>query len=192
MREWIYCSGGYKWTFHKYKNEFLLDTGDNDKNCEKYYSCVIPGVFRILKFWRNDDLNNKPEEIKDPSKELYDKLMKIFFVDLKPIEKEDMINIALELLNKRPMLLISTLMGWTDYEDKTKDPNYFHECFLFPDGNKYTVVLHKGDLSVYPSDRDGFMACSSSLPLISRKIDLNSWAKRIYEDEREVITFKKE
>lgn len=191
MKEWIYCSSSYKWTFHKYKNEFLLDTGKSDENYEEYYSCAIPGVFRILRFWK--DLEDKPEKIENPSIELYDKLMKIFFIDLRPIEKEDMINIALELLNKYPRLQISTLMGWTDYEDKTKDPNYFHECFLFPDGNKYTVVLHKGDLSVFPSDRDGYGACCSSLPLVSRKIDLNSWANKIYNKDSKnlIISFVK-
>lgn len=113
-----------------------------------------------------------------------------FFCPLREIDKEDMINIALEVLNKKPRLRCSTLLGWIPFEDKTKDPNYFDGTYIFPDGNEYTITLYKGSLSVYPGEITATKAIWLRLPLMSKKINLQQWADKIYKDKDILIEFE--
>lgn len=73
---------------------------------------------------------------------------------------------------------------------ETKNPNYFGGTYIFPDGNEYTITFHRGVLSVFPGYVDAYAAISLRLPLISKKVNLQQWADRIYKDENIIIEFE--
>lgn len=183
MKEWIYSSDGYKWKFFKYYNMYLLDS-ESSKDKEKYYRELIPGVFGFIRYPEKEKL-----EKVEYNSELYHDLMKKFFCPLKPMDFLELSIISLQIINKYPRLQYSTLLGWIPYEDKTKDPNYFDYPCIFPDGNTYTIVLHKGELSVFPGYTTGTTATSLYLPLVSHKINLNQWAEKIYKNDEVIIEF---
>lgn len=186
MREFI-SGTNHTWTFYKWKEEYVLRSNCGE-NWEEFYFEVIPGVFRKVKFFQGE--GQKPEKITFVEEGLYQNLMDKFFCPLRAIEKEDMIDIALKVLNKTPRLRYRTCMGWIEYEDKTKNPNYFGGTYTFPDGNEYTIALHRGTLSVFPGDVDAFAAICLRLPFISKRINLQQWADRTYKDEHIIINFE--
>lgn len=187
MIEFI-TGSNWKWRFFTWNGRYALLKHDKQNEYKEYVIELIPSVFYTIKFYDRD--REKPEEINDIDSKLYNKLKQKFFCPLIPIEKEDIINIALEVVNKSPMLRYSTLMGWTPYEDKTKDPNFFGGAYIFPDGNEYTITLHKGNLSVFPGHTDAVVCISTALPIVSKKINIEQWADRIYKDEKTIIKFE--
>lgn len=185
MKEFI--SGmNWKWKFFKFEDEYVLPTGDEEN---EYYFEVIPGVFRKSRVF-SINRGFMPKEIIDIDDNLYKKLMDKFFCPLRVIEKSDMIDIALKVLNKRPRLRSMTCMAWTPFEDKSKDPNYYYSSYILPDGSTYTIVLHNGDLSVFPGEVSGTVAVWTRLPLVSRRINLQQLADKIYKDKNTVINFE--
>lgn len=183
MKEFI-SGTNWKWSFYTWKDKYALFRNGLHN---EYFFEVIPSVFYTIKFY---DDKEQPKEISPIDDCLYKKLMDKFFCPLREIDKEDMINIALEVLNKKPRLRCSTLLGWIPFEDKTKDPNYFDGTYIFPDGNEYTITLYKGSLSVYPGEITATTAIWLRLPLISKKINLQQWADKIYKDKDILIEFE--
>lgn len=183
MKEFIKGTN-WKWKFYEWKNKYLLYSGTSGK----YYVEVIPSIFYIINFYDHEDDQLKEIPLVD---NMYEKLMDKFFCPLVEIDKPDMIEIALEVLNKMPGLRRFTLLGWTQFEDKTKDPNYYGGTYIFPDGNKYTITLYKGFLSVFPGEVDAVAAISLRLPLVSKEINLQQWVDRRYKnDKNALIKFK--
>lgn len=179
-----FCGGtNWKWGFYEWNGKpALLKSG------REFYFEIVPSVFYKIKFFEGE--GNLPKKLTFIDEDLYKILMDKFFCPLRELDKSDMINIALEVLNKRPHLRYSTCLGWTPYEDKTKNPNYFGGTYIFPDGNEYTITFHRGVLSVFPGDVDAYAAISLRLPLISKKVNLQQWADRIYKDENIIIEFE--
>lgn len=186
MKEFIKGTS-HKWNFYKYNDEYALLKGKQGDNYEFYFE-IIPSVFWVYSF--NANYEEAPKKIDPISNDLYEKLMDKFFCPLKEMDKDSLIEIALKVLNKRPRLRYSTLLGWIPFEDKTKDPNYHGGTYIFPDGNEYTITLHRGNLSVFPGKSDAFAAIALTLPLVSKKINLQQWADKQYKDENIIIEFE--
>lgn len=186
MKEFI-TGTNHKWDFYQRKGEYALLKGKQGDNYEFYFE-IIPSVFWEYSF--NAKYEEVPKKIDPISDNLYKKLMDKFFCPLKEMDKDSLIEIALKVLNKRPRLMYSTLLGWTNYHDKTQDPNYHGGTYIFPDGNEYTITLKCGKLSVFPGKTDAVPAIALKLPLVSRKINLQQWADKQYKDENIVIEFE--
>lgn len=171
----------HKWKFYKYNGIYLLDScSDNG-----YYYEVIPGVFSIMYYPEESMMENVVYD-----SDLYKELMEVFFCPLKQMNLDTLKDIALQVLNKNPRLKCSTMLGWTPYEDKSKDPNYFDFMCIFPDGNKYTITFNKGNLSVFPGHSDAFPSITLRLPLVTGKIDTQKWANKIYVDKNIVLEYE--
>lgn len=192
MKEFIYATNGWDWKFYRYKTSisperyvYLLYTETKDK----YFYEVVPGVFAFIEYVE-DKYMNKIDKHKEP--ELYETLMKKFFCPLTQMNMLELAIVSLQIVNKDPMLRFGTLMGWSPFDDKTKDPNYYEYPCIFPDGNDYTVTLHKGTLSVFPGHGTAYGMIGTRLPLVSHQIDLETWAKKCEnpKDDSIIIGFK--
>lgn len=181
MKEFI---GGtlHKWRFYKYKDKYVLDAYKDNT----YYYEIIPEVFGEIKLYEEDEIT-----LVEYDSDIYKELMNKFFCPLRRMDKLEFLITSLKIINKYPLLRIGTLMGWVPYEDKTKDPNYYDMACIFPDGNKYTITLHKGNLCIFPGFGSAFSLISLCLPLFKCEINLNQWADKIYKNKDIYIEYIK-
>lgn len=186
MRKWTKQNSYFTYKFDNPKNNikwFLSDyyDTDNGKHYYIYLSYVCQNIFREMITITDYLTENKMTE------EEIIELNSLFENDFVKINNlNDLSDYALQILNVEPMLESQTLLAWAS-KDRIDDPNYYSGVYIFPDGNHYTIVLHKGELMVYPGKSDYRNKLSDILPLVSIKINLRQWADKITKDSNIII-----
>lgn len=154
----------------------------NDTRYYKSIGYVCDGVFVECSISMAHPFKGCSCEIVDVSNDVIEKYsFKSHRFDLSKIN-----DIAVNILKVLPRLSSGTCMGWADYEDKSKNPNWFDGTYIFPDGNKYSIVLCCGNVSVFPGEVN-FSASyhdSNKLPISTFKIDKVKWG---YDNEIVVV-----
>lgn len=126
---------------------------------------------------------NSMMEVVELSKEEMDKINEEFARSLERMTEERFIECALYILNINPYLGSSTCMGWKDFDDETKNPNWMGGEYILPDNNEYLICLCKGRIRIYPGKGDPFCTWIAKEPLIEFKINLNEWAERVTNEK---------
>ena len=126
---------------------------------------------------------NSMMEVVELSKEEMDKINEEFARPLERMTEERFIECALYILNINPYLGSSTCMGWKDFDDETKNPNWMGGEYILPDNNEYLICLCKGRIRIYPGKGDPFCTWITKEPLIEFKINLNEWAERVTNEK---------
>lgn len=89
---------------------------------------------------------------------------------------------AITILEIDPGLRSQTCLGWSDFEDKSKDPNWYSGAYILPDGNTYTIIKKSNRVSIYPGDGDHcFDMDESKAPICDFYINPVVWAKKFYK-----------
>lgn len=135
----------------------------------------LEGAFRVEP--------NSMMEVVELSKEEMDKINEEFARPLERMTEERFIECALYILNINPYLGSSTCMGWKDFDDETKNPNWMGGEYILPDNNEYLICLCKGRIRIYPGKGDPFCTWITKEPLIEFKINLNEWAERVTNEK---------
>lgn len=129
---------------------------------------------------------NSMMEFIDLPKEEMDKINEEFARPLERMTEKRFIECALYVLNINPYLGSSTCLGWEEYNDYTKNPNWMGGDYILPDNNEYHICLHKGTMRIYPGKGDPFCTWITKEPLIEFKINLNEWAERVTNNKSKI------
>lgn len=96
-------------------------------------------------------------------------------------------DIAIQILNAQPMLGSATCMGWDDFDDKSKDPNWYSGSYYLPDGNVYTIIKSRSWVQIFPCEGDHCLSYGKKLPLFQFEIDPIAWSRKVYEKSEEKL-----
>lgn len=188
MNNWTYVNKFYKIKDSRCENPSRwVERGENCamsalNKCEyvNFRKSLGNGIFV------EDAFRVKPNsrmEVVELSKEEMDKINEEFARSLERMTEERFIECALYILNINPYLGSSTCMGWKDFDDKTKNPNWMGGEYILPDNNEYLICLCKGRIRIYPGKGDPFCTWIAKEPLIEFKINLNEWAERVTNEK---------
>lgn len=188
MNNWTYVNKFYKIKDSRCENPSRwVERGENCamsalNKCEyvNFRKSLGNGIFV------EDAFRVKPNsrmEVVELSKEEMDKINEEFARSLERMTEERFIECALYILNINPYLGSSTCMGWKDFDDETKNPNWMGGEYILPDNNEYLICLCKGRIRIYPGKGDPFCTWIAKEPLIEFKINLNEWAERVTNEK---------
>lgn len=188
MNNWKYVNKFYKIKDSRWENPSRwVEEGENCamsalNKCEyvNFRKSLGNGIFL------EDAFRVKPNsmvEVVELSKEEMDKINEEFARPLERMTEERFIECALYILNINPYLGSSTCMGWKDFDDETKNPNWMGGEYILPDNNEYLICLCKGRIRIYPGKGDPFCTWITKEPLIEFKINLNEWAERVTNEK---------
>lgn len=184
MNNWKYVNQFYKIKDSKFEKPSIWVKGDendvmsilNKCEYENFQKSLGNGIFQEEAFRVKP---NSMMEFIDLPKEEMDKINEEFARPLERMTEKCFIECALYILNINPYLGSSTCLGWKEYNDYTKNPNWMGGDYILPDNNKYLICLHKGTIRIYPGEGDPFCTWITKEPLIEFKINLNEWAERV-------------
>ena len=184
MNNWKYVNQFYKIKDSKFEEPSIWVKGDendvmsilNKCEYENFKKSLGNGIFQEEAFRAKP---NSMMEFIDLPKEEMDKINEEFARPLERMTEKRFIECALYVLNINPYLGSSTCLGWEEYNDYTKNPNWMGGVYILPDNNKYLICLHKGTIRIYPGEGDPFCTWITKEPLIEFKINLNEWAERV-------------
>jgi hypothetical protein len=188
MNNWTYVNKFYKIKDSRCKNPSRWV--EESENCamSALNKCEYVNFRKSLGngIFLEDAFRVKPNsmmEVVELSKEEMDKINEEFARPLERMSEERFIECALYILNINPYLGSSTCMGWKDFDDETKNPNWMGGEYILPDNNEYLICLCKGRIRIYPGKGDPFCTWITKEPLIEFKINLNEWAERVTNEK---------
>ena len=188
MNNWKYVNKFYKIKDSRWENPSRWV--EEDENCamSALNKCEYVNFRKSLGngIFLEDAFRVKPNsmmEVVELSKEEMDKINEEFARPLERMTEERFIECALYILNINPYLGSSTCMGWKDFDDETKNPNWMGGEYILPDNNEYLICLCKGRIRIYPGKGDPFCTWITKEPLIEFKINLNEWAERVTNEK---------
>lgn len=188
MNNWTYVNKFYKIKDSRWENPSRWVEGDENCAMSALNKCEYVNFRKSLGngIFLEDAFRVKPNsmmEVVELSKEEMDKINEEFARPLERMTEERFIECALYILNINPYLGSSTCMGWKDFDDETKNPNWMGGEYILPDNNEYLICLCKGRIRIYPGKGDPFCTWITKEPLIEFKINLNEWAERVTNEK---------
>ena len=188
MNNWKYVSKFYKIKDSRWENPSRWVESDENYAMSVLNKCEYVNFRKSLGngIFLEDAFRVKPNsmmEVVELSKEEMDKINEEFARPLERMTEERFIECALYILNINPYLGSSTCMGWKDFDDETKNPNWMGGEYILPDNNEYLICLCKGRIRIYPGKGDPFCTWITKEPLIEFKINLNEWAERVTNEK---------
>jgi hypothetical protein len=188
MNNWKYVSKFYKIKDSRWENPSRWVESDENYAMSALNKCEYVNFRKSLGngIFLEDAFRVKPNsmmEVVELSKEEMDKINEEFARPLERMTEERFIECALYILNINPYLGSSTCMGWKDFDDETKNPNWMGGEYILPDNNEYLICLCKGRIRIYPGKGDPFCTWITKEPLIEFKINLNEWAERVTNEK---------
>lgn len=188
MNNWTYVNKFYKIKDSRCENPSRWVEGDENCAMSALNKCEYVNFRKSLGngIFLEDAFRVKPNsrmEVVELSKEEMDKINEEFACPLERMTEERFIECALYILNINPYLGSSTCMGWKDFDDETKNPNWMGGEYILPDNNEYLICLCKGRIRIYPGKGDPFCTWITKEPLIEFKINLNEWAERVTNEK---------
>lgn len=188
MNNWIYVNKFYKIKDSRWENPSRWVEMDENCAMSALNKCEYVNFRKSLGngIFLEDAFRVKPNsrmEVVELSKEEMDKINEEFARPLERMTEERFIECALYILNINPYLGSSTCMGWKDFDDETKNPNWMGGEYILPDNNEYLICLCKGRIRIYPGKGDPFCTWITKEPLIEFKINLNEWAERVTNEK---------
>lgn len=191
MNNWKYVNQFYKIKDSKFEEPSIWVKGDendvmsilNKCEYEDFQKSLGNGIFQEEAFRVKP---NSMMEFIDLPKEEMDKINEEFARPLERMTEKRFIEWALYVLNINPYLGSSTCLGWEEYNDYTKNPNWMGGDYILPDNNEYHICLHKGTMRIYPGKGDPFCTWITKEPLIEFKINLNEWAERVTNNKSKI------
>lgn len=188
MNNWKYVSKFYKIKDSRWENPSRWVESDENYAMSALNKCEYVNFRKSLGngIFLEDAFRVKPNsmmEVVELSKEEMDKINEEFARPLERMTEERFIECALYILNINPYLGSSTCMGWKDFDDETKNPNWMGGEYILPDNNEYLICLCKGRIRIYPGKGDPFCTWIAKEPLIEFKINLNEWAERVTNEK---------
>jgi hypothetical protein len=188
MNNWKYVSKFYKIKDSRWENPSRWVESDENYAMSALNKCEYVNFRKSLGngIFLEDAFRVKPNsmmEVVELSKEEMDKINEEFARPLERMTEERFIECALYILNINPHLGSSTCMGWKDFDDETKNPNWMGGEYILPDNNEYLICLCKGRIRIYPGKGDPFCTWIAKEPLIEFKINLNEWAERVTNEK---------
>lgn len=188
MNNWTYVNKFYKIKDSRCENPSRWVEGDENCAMSALNKCEYVNFRKSLGngIFLEDAFRVKPNsrmEVVELSKEEMDKINEEFARPLERMTEERFIECALYILNINPYLGSSTCMGWKDFDDETKNPNWMGGEYILPDNNEYLICLCKGRIRIYPGKGDPFCTWITKEPLIEFKINLNEWAERVTNEK---------
>lgn len=188
MNNWTYVNKFYKIKDSRWENPSRWVEMDENCAMSALNKCEYVNFRKSLGngIFLEDAFRVKPNsrmEVVELSKEEMDKINEEFARPLERMTEERFIECALYILNINPYLGSSTCMGWKDFDDETKNPNWMGGEYILPDNNEYLICLCKGRIRIYPGKGDPFCTWITKEPLIEFKINLNEWAERVTNEK---------
>ena len=188
MNNWKYVNKFYKIKDSRCENPSRWVEGGENCAMSALNKCEYVNFRKSLGngIFLEDAFRVKPNsrmEVVELSKEEMDKINEEFARPLERMTEERFIECALYILNINPYLGSSTCMGWKDFDDETKNPNWMGGEYILPDNNEYLICLCKGRIRIYPGKGDPFCTWIAKEPLIEFKINLNEWAERVTNEK---------
>lgn len=188
MNNWTYVNKFYKIKDSRWENPSRWVEMDENCAMSALNKCEYVNFRKSLGngIFLEDAFRVKPNsrmEVVELSKEEMDKINEEFARPLERMTEERFIECALYILNINPYLGSSTCMGWKDFDDETKNPNWMGGEYILPDNNEYLICLCKGRIRIYSGKGDPFCTWITKEPLIEFKINLNEWAERVTNEK---------